>query len=286
MRLYNLFYDSKTKTGALLVFSSGKICFIKTVPDLRQGILRDPKAGILDGNKDFLTLQQGFHVNDGMIRTEFYRIVDEIIKNLLDLFLICMDRKAWLVKKKRKTDSTGIAPAFKGFQGLPDNFIDIKIAHLHQIAVVIKGIQCEKAFCELFQTFCFGKDDVQVAVLHFHRDRSVQNGFHIAFDGSERGTEIVRNVGNELSLVFASFSGLSGENLETGTEIFQLIGRFFDEPVIQISGGIFSGGIDEPVQRTADKKPEAENQDQRKTQDRKKNKVGNIQDGITFPFDL
>ena len=59
MRLYDLFYDSKTKTGALLVFSSGKICFIETVPNLRQGILRDPKAGILDGNKDSLTLQQG-----------------------------------------------------------------------------------------------------------------------------------------------------------------------------------------------------------------------------------
>ena len=199
---------------AFLVFSAGEVRLIETFPDLREGVLGDSKAGVLDRDEDFFSFLQGLNVDHGIVSAEFHRVVDEVIEHLLDFFHIRVDRKARLVEKQGKTDAAFIAAALESFQRPVDDFVDVKIAHLHEIAVIVEGVQSQKTFREFFQAFRLREDDMEVPILDFYRNRSVENRLHIAFDGGQGRAEIVGNVGDKFSLGFSTLSGPAGQILE------------------------------------------------------------------------
>ena len=87
----DFFYDGKSETGALAVFSAGGVDLVKTIPDLGQAFFRDADAGILYGDKYFPVFFRRLDNNRRIIVGKFDRIVDEIVQNLLDLSHICAD---------------------------------------------------------------------------------------------------------------------------------------------------------------------------------------------------
>lgn len=54
MCLDDFFYNGKSKSGALLVFSAGEVCLVETIPDLFDAVFWNADSGVFDGNKDFL----------------------------------------------------------------------------------------------------------------------------------------------------------------------------------------------------------------------------------------
>ena len=85
MCLDDFFYNGKSKSGALLVFSAGEVCLVETIPDLFDAVFWNADSGVFDGNKDFLIFFGRLDRDCGVCVAEFERIVDQVIKYLLDL---------------------------------------------------------------------------------------------------------------------------------------------------------------------------------------------------------
>ena len=83
--------DGEAQPRALFVLSSGKVGFVETVPDLFQGILGDPHAGVLDGDEDFAVLLRCLNCDGGIVVAEFDCIINEIVQHLLDFSHIGAD---------------------------------------------------------------------------------------------------------------------------------------------------------------------------------------------------
>ena len=89
----DLFDNGEAQAGAFPVLSSGRINFIKTVPDFRQVHFGNTAAHIFYRDKNSLMLQRRFNLDHRIFRTEFNGVIDKIIQHLLDLDHICVDEK-------------------------------------------------------------------------------------------------------------------------------------------------------------------------------------------------
>ena len=127
MCLDDLFYNRKAKAGTPLVFSSGKVSFVETVPDLFNTVPGDADTGIFYGNEDLLVFTGRLDIDHGVIMAEFNGIVDQVIKDLLDLAHVCVDHLDIIGKCKVKADMSGVAGAFKGSGCVLDHPVDVKI---------------------------------------------------------------------------------------------------------------------------------------------------------------
>ena len=113
---------------------------------------------------------------------EFYSVIDQVIKNLLDLSNICIDVKGFFLKRKLEGNMFIPAQAAEGFYGLADDGVDIKISQFQIRSLVIEVVEGQQTLCELGQTVCLRENDIEVSFLHFWRNCSVQHGFHVTFD--------------------------------------------------------------------------------------------------------
>ena len=127
MCLDDFFYNGKSKSGALLVFSAGEVCLVETIPDLFDAVFWNADSGVFDGNKDFLIFFGRLDRDCGVCVAEFERIVDQVIKDLLDLSHVSIDHLDVIRKCKVKTDMSGIAGAFKRSGCVLDHPVDVKI---------------------------------------------------------------------------------------------------------------------------------------------------------------
>ena len=93
MCLDDFFYNGKSKSGALLVFSAGEVCLVETIPDLFDAVFWNADSGVFDGNKDFLIFFGRLDRDCGVCVAEFERIVDQVIMYLLDLAEISGDKQ-------------------------------------------------------------------------------------------------------------------------------------------------------------------------------------------------
>ena len=92
MCLNDFFYNGKSKTGATLVFSAGQVGFVKSFPDFFQTVFWNTDSGILDRDKYFVVLLGCLNRDRGILMTELDRIVDQIVKYLLDFAEISSDK--------------------------------------------------------------------------------------------------------------------------------------------------------------------------------------------------
>ena len=126
MSLYGFFDDGKTESGSFLIFATGKISFVKTFPDLIQCISRNTDTVILDRRVNFIATLGCLDRNGRILITEFDRIIDQIIKNLLDLPLVCKDIEMFGCEKKfNRNLFLGSAP-FKGCGYVFDYLMNIE----------------------------------------------------------------------------------------------------------------------------------------------------------------
>ena len=128
MCLDDFFYNGKSKSGALLVFSAGEVCLVETIPDLFDAVFWNADSGVFDGNKDFLIFFGRLDRDCGVCVAEFERIVDQVIKDLLDLAHVCVDHLDVIGKCKVKADMSGVTGSFKGCGSVFYYPVDIKIS--------------------------------------------------------------------------------------------------------------------------------------------------------------
>ena len=128
MCLDDFFYNGKSKSGTLLVFSAGEVCLVETIPDLFDAVFWNADSGVFDGNKDFLIFFGRLDRDCGVCVAEFERIVDQVIKYLLDLAEISGD-------KQGETDMLFHAGSLKSLYRHADRMIDIKACDIEHDTV-------------------------------------------------------------------------------------------------------------------------------------------------------
>ena len=111
---------------------------------------------------------------------------------------------------------------------------------MYGASVGVQFVQSQKTLREFVQPFRFSNDDFQVFFLHFRRDRSVDNGFQIPFDGGEGRTKIVGDVGNKFVLIFPQFVQLIRHIIQGSGKIAHFIIGMYRDVVAQITAGIFA----------------------------------------------
>ena len=127
MGLYDLFYNGKSKAGAPLVFASGKIRFVETVPDFFNAVSGNTDSRIFYGNEDLFIFAGCLDIDHRVIVAEFDGIVDQVIENLLDLSHVCIYHLDIIGKCKIKAYMPGITGAFKRGGSIFDHPVDVKI---------------------------------------------------------------------------------------------------------------------------------------------------------------
>ena len=80
----NLFYDRKTKPGALFVLATGEVAFVETFPDAFDTFFGDSDTGVLDRNKHLIIFLGGLNGNGGIVVAELDSVVNQVIEHLLD----------------------------------------------------------------------------------------------------------------------------------------------------------------------------------------------------------
>ena len=128
MCLDDLFYNGKTKTGTTFIFASGKIRLVKAVPDLFNAVSGNTDACIFYGDKDLLVFAGCLDVDHRVIMAELDGIVDQVIKDLLDLSQIRVDHQYVVGEGQVQDDVPGAAGALKGGRRVLDDPVDVEIA--------------------------------------------------------------------------------------------------------------------------------------------------------------
>lgn len=59
----DLLCDRESKTGSGLILSAGDVCFVKSIPDMWEAVLRDADAVVTDGDEDLIFLYSGLNLN-------------------------------------------------------------------------------------------------------------------------------------------------------------------------------------------------------------------------------
>src|SRR5699024_12709331 len=91
MCLNNLADYGKTKAGSFFVFSAGKFVFVETFPDLTEIFFRITDSIIFNRNKNFLFPLRCLHCGCRLWIAEIDRVLQQLVKYLLDLAVISMD---------------------------------------------------------------------------------------------------------------------------------------------------------------------------------------------------
>ena len=95
MCIDDLFDYRESESGAFTVLSAGSINLVETIPDLFDAVFWNADSGVFDGNKDFLIFFGRLDRDCGVCVAEFERIVDQVIKYLLDLAEISGDKQGF-----------------------------------------------------------------------------------------------------------------------------------------------------------------------------------------------
>ena len=81
MCLNNFFYDRESKTGTLLVLSTGQVGFVETLKNFVLAVFWNSDAGILDRNKYFFAFLGGLNGDFRIMVAELDGIVNQIINH-------------------------------------------------------------------------------------------------------------------------------------------------------------------------------------------------------------
>ena len=214
--------------------------------------------------------QRRFNLDYRILRTELNGIVNQIVKHLLNLHHICMDKESLSCEKQLNGDPPVSAGSLKGSGCGFDHIVDIKIRVIQMTSFLIQVIQSQKTFCQLIEPVCFKHYDLQIFFLEFGRNGSVQDGFGVTFDRGQRGAEVMGNISDKFPLIAAGHIQLVGHIIQSQGQIAQLV--FFVQwyVVFQISGGKGIRPLDNLFQRTVDHKGKYRNDQGQNCQKNKK----------------
>ena len=126
----------------------------------------------------------------------------------------------------------------------------------------------------------------KIVLVHLGRDRAVQHGLQKAADGSQRGSEIVGDVGDEFLLVILGAGHCFGHVADGSRQIAQFVVAFHIHIVVHVAGGILLRRSDDLPQGTVDQFREEEEDDQREKQNHDEHHIGNVQHAVSFFVDL
>ena len=84
----DLLDDRETESCSLAISASGGVALIEAVPDFGQVVAGYAAALVLDGDFAFSVPDRGFQLNFRAFFAEFDRIVEQVIDDLLDFFVI------------------------------------------------------------------------------------------------------------------------------------------------------------------------------------------------------
>lgn len=206
--LNDLTHDGQPQTGTLLVLAAGDVGLVKSVPDLWYLIRRNADAVISDGDKDVLHLPGGGYGDGGVGITEFNGIIQQIVNDLLDFFFVGVYLLRFAAQRENKLDILFLKLDFLGGCDGMNHSVDIENGGLQKEAVVVQAVQCQDILGQMGQTLCLIQNDFQIFILHFPRNRSIQDGLHVSLDGGQGRAEVMGNIRHKFSLVFSGLVDL------------------------------------------------------------------------------
>ena len=155
-----------------------------------------------------------FQFDDRAVPAEFYRIVNQVVENLLDFLLIRQNGKPFSGQCDLEGNLPWRADSLKRSSCISYHFIEIKNADVKQIFFLVHAVQCQDAVCKLCQAFGLIQNDAQIALLHLCGYGAIQNRLDESLDRSKRRTKIVGYIRNELFLIFIAFADFIGHHIQ------------------------------------------------------------------------
>ena len=143
----------------------------------------------------------GFKLNDRIMVAELDGVIQQIIEYLLDLVHIGHHIHFIACQHQFDGDGFGTAGALKRGRHGADRRVNVEISFVQHDSLCIQIIKRQKTVGKFCQPLGFIQKDGQIFFMHFERNSTVDHGFQIALDGSQRRTEIVGNIGHKFLLV-------------------------------------------------------------------------------------
>ena len=233
--------DGQAKARALFIPAPGGIGLIEAVPDLLQALLGDAAARVLDGDEDLLLPGSGADIDGGIRIGKLDGVVDEVIKDLLDLPVIRKDHLRLIRKGELKVDVLLLADPLIGGADLLDHAVDVKVGPVKE-ALGIQGIQGQHPLRQLRQPLRLGDHPVEVFVVHLRGDGAVQDRLQVSLDGGQGRTEVMGHIGNEALLIVLQLGELPGHVVQGVGQIAHLVLHIVDgDPVVQVPVRVLHG---------------------------------------------
>ena len=76
----DLLYNGKSKTSAFLVFSTGEVGLIETLPDFVQAVFGNSDTGVFHRDENLVVLLCGLDLDKRVIVAELNGVVDQVVK--------------------------------------------------------------------------------------------------------------------------------------------------------------------------------------------------------------
>ena len=156
------FDDGKSEASSFFILSAGQVGLVKAFPDFIQFFFWNSHSGILDRNKNLLILFGDLNRDRRVVSAEFDRIINEIVKNLLNLPSVCIHENIACQKQKLNGNPFACAGAFERGGSVLDHLLDIKLCLVQDHFIPVKLVECQKILCQICQTFRLKENDIQI----------------------------------------------------------------------------------------------------------------------------
>ena len=284
--LDSFFYNGKSQAGAFFILAPGQICFVETLPDLVQSVSGNTDAVILYRNVDFFAPFGGLDGDSGFRVAELDGIVQKVVEHLVDLALVRVDCQMFGGKEKFDGYFFLGTGAFKRGGCIFYDLVDVKFLPVQQDIFAVELIESQKILGQVCQSFCLKQDDLQIFFVHFRGNGAVCHGFDISLDGSQRGAEVVGDVGHKFFLIVLNVLQLGGHVVQRSGEIAHLVFSADRDLVVQIAGGILGGGFCNLAKGPVDKDLKAQQDHKGQQEDHEERNVGRAHQDILKVLDV
>ena len=128
--LDHFFYNGQAEPCPFFVFSTGEIRFVEALPYLVQIFSGDADPPVFDGDESLVVFLADLHCDRRFRIAEFDGVVDQVVKDLLDLAPVRIDDDRAGHQDQFNGNMFRRADRFKGSGRIFDRFLDIEFSFI------------------------------------------------------------------------------------------------------------------------------------------------------------
>ena len=196
-QVYQNLADVQSQAAAAGVHAAGAILLVEPLKHKGQGLRRNARAGILNTHLHHVAVALGGKADGAARRGELDGIVYDVIHDLMHKIRVGIDRQR-VAAQPLYVDFAVLNALLVGQHHVGDSFPQIVSLGVDRHLARLELGDVQHILHQPCQAACLLRDDPQVMLGFFLRNRAVQHAVDEALDGRHRGTQLVSNVAHEL----------------------------------------------------------------------------------------